>query len=115
MPSADAPRGTSGSTRPRAFEAGDRSPVDATAYREHFKQRGAVTLFSPEAFDSRRIASWAPYLVVPTAFFITNRAPKQHRVRVWAGCLGVFAFCSAIMYNTDTSADGDGPAIIHVR
>ena len=83
--------------------------------REEFKRRGSVTLLSTEAYDSRRMASFAPYFVVPFCFFVVNRAPSEHRIRAWTACLVAFGFCSVIMYNTDTSADGDGPVFVRAR
>ena len=98
----------SASRRRGAYETGSAAappPEDcerAAAYRDEFRRRGSTTIFSPETFDARRMASWAPYLVVPTAFFLTNRAPKEYRVHAWASSLVVFGVCSCIMYNTDT-------------
>ena len=89
--------------------------VQGANYREDFRQRGNVTLLSTEAYDARRMASWAPYVVVPFAFFVTNRVPKAYRVRAWTGCLVTFGLCSCIMYNTDTSSDGGPPELIRVR
>ena len=102
------------------------SPLHASAWlyymappppdiREEFKRRGSVTLLSTEAYDSRRMASFAPYFVVPFCFFVVNRAPSEHRIRAWTACLVAFGFCSVIMYNTDTSADGDGPVFVRAR
>ena len=102
------------------------SPLHASAWlyymappppdiREEFKRRGSVTLLSTEAYDSRRMASFAPYFVVPFCFFVINRAPSEHRIRAWTACLVAFGFCSVIMYNTDTSADGDGPVFVRAR
>ena len=116
---------TSDKTRPRAAPLHS-APSYASAWlyymappppdiREEFKRRGSVTLLSTEAYDSRRMASFAPYFVVPFCFFVVNRAPSEHRIRAWTACLVAFGFCSVIMYNTDTSADGDGPVFVRAR
>jgi cytosine/uracil/thiamine/allantoin permease len=71
--------------------------------REQFNARGQSRMAA--AWDWRRSASWAPYLIVPSVAVCSRFVKKQQRVKVYVGTLVCYGLFSVIMYNTDASAD----------
>lgn len=71
----------------------------AHPYREQFKAGGSRALQS--SWDVRRVASWAPYAVVPLVAILSKAVPAKHRVRVWVGTL---VFCDLVETRTATVA-----------
>ena len=88
--------------------------IGVSDYREHFKNHGKRVLDDRGNYDARRIAAWAPYVILPAIAVASRMVPVKHRPRFWVGTLVCYSVFSTIMYNTDTSNGDPDPEIIRV-
>ena len=92
---------------PRQRVEVDANAPEAADYREAFRTRGSATLFATELTETRRVASWAPYVCIPLALMLSKRVPQEYRIRAWTASLVAFGFSSILMYNTDGLVEDD--------
>ena len=76
--------------------------VGAHSYREHFKRHGQSVLDDSSAYDWRRYAVWAPFVVLPGVAVTSRIIPKERLPQFWVGTLIFYSLFSTVMFNTDT-------------
>ena len=102
--------------KPRSPEQDERPVVGAHAYRAHFASRGKAVLGDSDSYGARRIATFAPFAILPAGILGSRRLPATYRPAFWVATFFAYGIASTVMYNTDASSDADpSPALIRFR
>ncbi len=102
--------------KPRLPADDERPVVGAHAFRAHFANRGKSVLSDTSSYDTRRLATFAPFAVLPAGILGSRKVPATYRPAFWVTTFVAYGIASTIMYNTDSSSDADPtPALMLVR